>query len=125
MASILRGSASRPTTSWPSSAKATASGSPTYPSPTTPTFMRPSVGSGLPGAGGRVAELPPADDVVHVEPARRRGVGRGFEAACGDRGQVADHGGRIHAEQLLEAAHVIGLHTQRDPLAGAVDLADR
>src|SRR3954469_7179802 len=36
---ILPGSTSRPTTSHPASAKATASGRPTYPSPTMPTFI--------------------------------------------------------------------------------------
>src|SRR3954453_14315000 len=95
MASTLRGSASRPTTSWPSSAKATASGSPTYPRPTPPTLMGGSVGRGLLAAGCGLAtpsRLPDADQVVDEQPA---GGGRRhqLEAVWVDGGQVPDHGG--------------------------------
>src|SRR6266480_3487245 len=138
MASIFRGSASRPTTSCPSSAKATASGSPTYPSPTTPTLIGGSVGGRLPGAGwlvalarglasGRrlgVAELVRADQVVDEEPARGCG-GHGDEPVGVDGGQVADHGGGVDADQALEPVDVVGADADRDRAALARHLADR
>ena len=48
--STLRASTSIATTAWPSSAKATASGRPTYPSPMIPIVIRPPVYAGRPSS---------------------------------------------------------------------------
>src|SRR5262245_29395723 len=130
----------------PSSAKATARGSPTYPSTTNPTLMRISVGRRLLCAGGLLAflllalgpvasrltvrglllvlGLVAADDVVDVGAAGGRGGHEAERLAAGG-GDVADHGRRVDTEQLLEPIDVVGADRERHRPAVALDRAHR
>src|SRR4051795_7967038 len=121
-------------TSWFSSAKATASGSPTYPSPTIPTFIGRSVGTPLAATGFPLATLAvllsrpgggaAVDDVVDVS-TTGDGGGQRPEAGAVDGGQVADHRGRIDAEHLLEEVDIVSLNADGDRASPARHLAGR